>query len=186
MGRTKDESLAERDRRICLLRRNGFTLSEIAQMEGISRPRVSQIIAEQNAEPGEDEGRAEIASILEFAEQKAVGLVNAPGWKMRPDGRPAEGPDGDVAPDNGIVVEALKTLIIVADRKSRLYGWDKQQKRLSDDAAMQAYRASIEAITAHKAAVDEQHRLELEEARRSGQPVIPGEVIARELPAAGG
>lgn len=186
MAAVRNQANAERDRRICLLRRNGFTFSEIAQMEDLSRVRVSQIVAEHNAELGEDEGRAEIASILEFAEQKAVGLINAPGWKMRPDGRPAEGPDGEVAPDNGIVVEALKTLIIVADRKSRLYGWDKQQKRLSDDAAMQAYRASIEAIAAHKAAVEEQHRLELEAARRAGQQAIPGEVIARELPAAGG
>jgi len=64
---TKNTSNAERDRRICLLRRNGFTFGEIATMEGISRPRVSQIIHEQNAEPEEEAGRAEIASLLEFA-----------------------------------------------------------------------------------------------------------------------
>ena len=184
MAGTKDQSLQERNRRICLLRRNGYTYGEIAEMEQISRPRVAQIYAEHNAELGEDDGRAEIAGILEFVESKAVGLVNDPGWKMRPDGRPAEGADGEPALDNGIVVEALKILILVGEKKGRLYGWEKQQKRMPEVEAMAAYRASIEALAAHKAAVDEQHRRELEEARRTARQAVPGEIV-RELPAAG-
>ena len=42
---TKNDSQGERNRRICLLRRNGFTFSEIAQMEDLSRVRVAQIVA---------------------------------------------------------------------------------------------------------------------------------------------
>ena len=49
--RTKDISNAERDRRICMLRRNGFTYSEIAQMEGLSRVRVGQIVKEFKLTP---------------------------------------------------------------------------------------------------------------------------------------
>jgi transposase len=62
VARTKDQSQAERNRRICLLRRNGYTYSEIAQMEQISRVRVAQIVAEYNAEIPEDEGRAKRSS----------------------------------------------------------------------------------------------------------------------------
>ena len=179
MAGTKNTALSERNRRICLLRRNGFTYGEIAEMEQISRPRVAQIYAEYNAELGEDDGRAEIAGILEFVEAKAVGLVNEPGFKMRPDGSPAVGPNGETAPDNGVVVEALKVLILVGEKKGRLFGWEKQQKRMDGDAAMQAYRASIAVIAAQR----EAELRELAEARRAGQPVVPGEVIREIGPA---
>ena len=176
MAGTKKVALAERNRRICLLRRNGFTYGEIAQMEQISRVRVSQIVAEHMAEIGEDEGRAEVAGILEFAERKAVGLVNAPGWKMRPDGRPAEGPDGEAAPDNGIVVEALKILVLVGEKKSRLYGWDKQQKKQPDEFWQQQMQASLNAIAAAKAAQDEAQRQEVERLRQQARTVA-GQVV---------
>lgn len=187
MAGTKNDGLSERNRRICLLRRNGYTFSEIAQMEQISRPRVAQIVAEHNAELDEDAGRAEIGSILEFAERKAVELINDPGWMMAPNGKPATDLDGEPIPNKGIVVEGLKTLVLITDKKSRLYGWDKQlQRKQAEDAAMAAARASIEALAEAKAVRDreiaERHRLELEAARRS---VVPGEVVARELPAAG-
>ena len=75
MGRPRDSSNQERDRRICLLRRNGLTFSEIATMEDISRVRVAQIYHQRNPELEEDVGRAEIAGLLEFVERKAVELV---------------------------------------------------------------------------------------------------------------
>lgn len=185
MAGTKSTALSERNRRICLLRRNGFTYSEIAQMEGISRVRVAQVYAEHNAEIGEDEGRAEIAGILEFVERKAVELVNEPGWMMAPTGGVAHDDDGQPVPNKVILNEGLKTLILVADRKSRLYGWDKQQlkQRMADEEARQQAAASLAAlaaaVAADRAAMQERHRLELEQARRavSQGPVIPGEVV---------
>lgn len=181
MARTKDSSLSERNRRICLLRRNGFTYSEIAQMEGVSRVRVAQIVAEHNAELPEDEGRAEIGSILEFAERKAVELINDPGPMMAPNGRPATDEDGAPILNRGIVVEGLKTLVLISDKKSRLYGWDKQvQKQMDRPAAEAAMWAALADARAQKE-VSDADRKELEAYRQRFGQVIPGEVVA-ELP----
>ena len=180
----KDRSKSERNRRVCLLRRSGFTYSQIAQMEGVSRPRVAQIVKEYNVEIGEDEGRAEIASALEFAEQKCVELINQPGWKMRPDGRPAEGPDGEPAPDNGIAIEALKTLVLVEDKRSRLFAWDKQVKRDHQQPHDEARQAMLAALAAERVRMEERRlgaaeREELEAYRRRSAlpPPVRGEVV---------
>ncbi len=180
MARTKTDSSLERERRIRLYRRNGYTLSEIAQLEGISRPRVSQIIAAAHAELPEDETRAEIASLLEFAERKAVELINEPGFVCGPNGRVVEDPDGSPLPNKTIVDNALKTLILVADRKSRLYGADKQVlKKMDTPTAQEAMWA---ALAVERAKIDAAHladaeRQELETLRRQVGRTVPGEIL---------
>lgn len=181
---------AERDRRICLLRRNGFTFSEIAQMEDLSRVRVAQIVHEHNAELDEEAGRAEIASILEYAERKAVEVINDPGVMLGPNGKAAKDGDGNPVPNKGLVIEGIKTLVLVADKRSRLFGWDKQQQKqkMAEEAALAAAKASIEALAEAKAAkdreIEERHRRELEAARAVRPQVVAGEVVGRELPPA--
>jgi hypothetical protein len=181
---TRNASQAERNRRICLLRRNGFTYSEIAQMEDISRVRVAQVYAEHNSELAEDDGRAEIAGILEFAERKAVELINDPGYRLAPSGGLAKDGDGKPLPDKAIINEALKTLILVADRKSRLYGWDKQllKQKMSEEEARQRAAESLTALALAVAekntAIEERHRREMLELRYAAQPqVVQGEVM---------
>ena len=117
---------------------------------------MAQIVAEHNAEFGEDEGRAEIASILEFAERKTVDLINDPGCMMAPNGRPAVDGDGEPIPNKGLVVEAVKTLVLVSDKKSRLFGWDKRAstKMMNKVDAEQAMWAAI--------AAERQRKLEAE------------------------
>ena len=139
---------------------------------------------EHNAELGEDEGRAEIASILEFAERKAVELINDPGCMMAPNGKPAMDMDGEPIPNKGIVVEGLKTLVLISDKKSRLYGWDKQAARLMNKVdAEQAMWAALAAARAQKELGDAERR-ELETLRQRVGSVVPGEVMA-ELPPGG-
>ena len=191
MARTKDQSQNERNRRIWLLRRNGFTYSEIAQMEDLSRVRVSQIVHEVNAELPEDETRAEIATLLEFAERKAIELINEPGYTLTAAGHVAEDPDGNPLTNKTIVDNALKTLILVADRKSRLYGADKQVVKKMDTptaqeamwAALAVERQRMEARALAAAERDqfETAQRELEAYRRKFGNVISGEVLA-ELP----
>lgn len=183
VARTKSDANAERDRRICLYRRNGFTLTEIAQMEGISRPRVSQIIAEAHSELPEEETRAEIASLLEFAERKAVELINEPGYMLGPNGRVAEDQDGEPVPNRQLVNESLRTLVLVAEKRARLFGADKQQNRLMNKIdAEQAMWGALATIKAQKDISDAERR-ELDELRRQVGRVVPGEVV-RELPPA--
>jgi transcriptional regulator with XRE-family HTH domain len=168
---TKNASLSERNRRICTYRRNGFTYSEIADLEGVSRARVAQIVAETTPELPEDDGRAELASLLEYAERKCVDLIEHPGYVCGPNGRVVESPDGEPLPNKQIVDNALRTLIVIAERKARTFGWDKQVKRETPaDIATQQMWAAIAA-----------ERQRLEQLARQGA-VVPGEVV-RELEA---
>jgi transcriptional regulator with XRE-family HTH domain len=168
---TKNTALSERNRRICTYRRNGFTYSEIADLEGVSRARVAQIVAETTPELPEDDGRAELASLLEYAERKCVDLIEHPGYVCGPNGRVVESPDGEPLPNKQIVDNALRTLIVIAERKARTFGWDKQVKRETPaDIATQQMWAAIAA-----------ERQRLEQLARQGA-VVPGEVV-RELEA---
>jgi hypothetical protein len=188
VARTKDASLAERNRRICLMRRNGFTFSEIADMEGISRARVSQIIAAAVPELPEDETRAEIASLLEFAERKAIELINNPGYVTGPNGKVATDQDGEPVVNNSLVDNVLKTLVLVADRKARLYGADRPVKRtLTIEAAQQQAGEAMAAVTAKREAErleQEAQKRELEAYRQKFGQVIPGQVVAELEPGA--
>lgn len=175
MARTKDISNGERDRRICMLRRNGFTYSEIGQMESLSRVRVGQIVKEADGELPEDDTRAEIASLLEFAERKVVELINDPGYMLGPNGRLATDDDGNPVANKQLINESVKTLVVIAEKRSKLFGTDKgntktllltteaDQQRLADIALKRAEMQEL--------------------ARRAGRQAVPGEVIARELPA---
>ena|GEM_PF-3052492 len=181
MARTKTDSSLERERRIRLYRRNGYTLTEIATLEGISRPRVSQIIAAAHAELPEEETRAEIASLLEFAERKAVEVVNDPGYICGPTGRVVEGPDGEPLQNKGIVVDALKTVILVAEKRARLYAADKPQKSIvRHDVADQQRAEAMAAIAAARQAELQQREAiqrELEAYRRQAGRTIAGEIL---------
>lgn len=198
MARTKDQSLQERNRRICTYRRNGFTYSEIAELEGVSRVRVAQIVAETISELPEDDGRAELASLLEYAERKCVDLIEHPGFALTATGRVAEDPaTGEPLANKQVVDNALRTLMVIADRKSRTFGWDKQAKRETPlDEARRQMGEVMAQIAARKAAEDVHRELssaerrqfdamqrELEVLRRQAA-AIPGEIV-RELPPGG-
>jgi hypothetical protein len=177
--RTKDTTLAERNRRIVLLRRNGLSYSEIADMEGISRVRVGQIVAATSPDIPEEEARAEIATLLEFAENRCVHLITNPGFKMSPNGQPARGPDGEPAPDTTVIDSAIRTLVAIADRKARLLGADKPPKKpqMSPEEALAAYQADIAQRTAKLAEEDRQRAVQiahLEQLQRGH--VIRGEI----------
>lgn len=185
MARTKDASLAERNHRIALYRRNGFTYSEIADLEKISRVRVAQIIAEVNEELGEDDGRAEIATLLEYAERKCVDLIEHPGYVCGPTGRVSEDPDGNPMENRGVVADALKTLMTIEDRKAKLFALDKPQKRPQMDPA-EAWAQAQAAIATARAEIDAgrlaaAERKELEALRERLAGVIPGQVVRPEI-----
>jgi hypothetical protein len=184
VARTKDASLAERNRRICLYRRNGLTYSEIASLEDVSRVRVAQIVAEANEELGEDDGRAEIASLLEYAERKCVDLIEHPGFVCGPSGQVVRDPDGEPMENRTVASDALKTLMTIEDRKAKLFALDKPQKRpaLTQEDALTQMRAALafEQAKVEAGRLSTAERAELEELRQRAGQVVPGEVV-REL-----
>jgi hypothetical protein len=96
---------------------------------------------------------------------------------MAPNGRPATDADGEQVPNKGIVVEGLKTLVLISDKKSRLYGWDKQvQKQMDRPTAEQAMWAAL-AVERTKKELSEADRRELEMLRQQVGHVIPGELV---------
>jgi hypothetical protein len=177
VARTKDKSLSERNRRICTYRRNGFTYSEIAGLEGVSRVRVAQIVAETMPELTEDDGRAEIASLLEYAERKCVDLIEHPGYVCGPNGRVVEDPDGEPLPNKQVVDNALRTLMVIAERKARTFGWDKQAKKEKTRELAEAEMWAHIAAQRAKMELDSADRKELEALRQRFGGVIPGEVL---------
>ena len=149
---------------------------------------MAQIVAETMPELPEDDGRAELASLLEYAERKCVDLIEHPGYALTAQGRVAEDPDGNPLTNKQVVDNAIRTLMLIAERKARTFGWDKQQKRETPlDEARRQMGEVMAQIAARKAAEDAQRELsaadrrELEMLRQQVGHVIPGEVLA-ELP----
>lgn len=185
VARTKDASLTERNRRICLYRRNGFTYSEIADMEQVSRVRVAQIVAQANEELGEDDGRAEIGSLLEYAERKCVDLIEHPGYVCGPSGHVVNNPDGEPMENRGVVADALKTLMTIEDRKAKLFALDKPAKR-PQMTPVEAWAAAQLDIAGKRAELEltSADRQELEAFRQRASQVIPGELVKEIAPGA--
>ena len=95
---------------------------------------------------------------------------------LGPNGRLATDDDGNPVANKQLINESVKTLVVIAEKRSKLFGTDKgntktllltteaDQQRIADIQRRQAYLEDL--------------------ARRAGQPVVQGEVV-RELPAAG-
>jgi len=104
-----------------------------------------------------------------------------PGFKMRPDGRPAEDMDGNPALDTNVQVQAKELQLKIIRELRLLDGRDRVQRlpRVAEEEARAQAAASLAAIgtmvAEQRAEVERRHQRELEEARRS--PVVLGEVV---------
>ena len=104
-------------------------------------------------------------------------MINDPGYVLGPNGRLATDEDGEPVQNKPLVNESLRTLVLIAEKRSRLFGADKPTRtHVTVDVAEQQKNAALAAITAKIAERDR----EMESLRRRAA-VIPGEVLA-ELP----
>ena len=183
MARTPSPVVAKRNDMIYAKWRRGTSITALAAEHGIARQVAGRIIASYHPELEEDTDRALYRGELWRLYDEIGDVFAAPGWKMAPNGRVAEGPDGEPAIDVNAKIQAGDLRLKVLTELRRLDGRDKQQQKQWNKpdaeesmwAFLAAEKAKIEA-----GRMDAAERRELEDLRRRAA-AIPGEVV-RELP----
>ena len=175
MARTISPALAKSKDQIYAMWRRGTSITALAAEHGIARQVAGRIIASYHPELEEDTDRALYRGELWRLYDEIGDVFAAPGWKMAPNGRVAEGPDGEPAVDVNAKIQAGDLRLKVLTELRRLDGRDKQQAKQWDRPTAEA--AMWEAIHA------ERRRLE-DLVKAAAAPVVAGEVV-RELPPGG-
>jgi hypothetical protein len=143
--------------------RRGASLADLAEQFHITPQRVGQVVAAFHPEGEEDSDRALFRGCLWRLYDEVEGMIAEPGYKLRPDGRPAETPDGDPALDMNARIQAGELQLKVIKELRLLDARDKTQPR----------QLHVEFSVAQQAMMRD-----IEERRRQ---MLQGEVV-RELP----
>jgi len=162
--RSKDLSLASRNVRIRQMNDEGISLQKIADTVGLSKARISQILAEMDEEIDSGGYRAFLAAQgeLGLAEimKKLIApdpiLVSAGGRVMyHPDSDDPSGRTPDYSNpvlDHRFKVDAVKALPPLLDRLSKLRGADaRPQKDTEDSDAIAEYKAYVQQLIDERA-----------------------------------
>lgn len=158
-----------------------YTLADLADEYGLTPEQVSEIVTVKHPAPvNEEAARSILRARLERFMIAVQEIVENPGWKLAPNGRLACDDDGNPLLDVGAKIEAMKLQLAGMERAARLEGGDKPQRtHVSHEIADRQREEAFAAIVAKR----EAELRELEEARAAARhPVVPGEVVARELP----
>ena len=178
MARPRTLANVRRDDQIYALWIQNQDPAAVAERFAISPRRVLQIVAARNPEIEQDVDRAIHRGRLEILYEQVQDIINAPGYKLAPNGRFAQDENGDAVPDVGAKIEAAKVQLSVLESMRRLNATDKPQRSIiTHDVAEQQKNDFLARVAAKRA---EEVR-EMEELRRQAS-VIPGEVV-RELQA---
>lgn len=131
MPRTKDLTLAERDRRIMQYVADGRPYSWIAEQENISKGRVGQIVLAHYDDIPPDGTRAWMRTILERCAQEMITDALGPGKRLITAKGPAYELDEYGEPDFTKPLfdtlarrEVVDTIVKIFDRLSKNYGLD--------------------------------------------------------------
>ena len=179
MGRRDDEIYAR-------WKTGRYTLADLGEMYGRSPQRIGQILATRHPEHEDETSRSLHRGRLEVLITEIQQVIEEPGYKMAPNGRMAEDDEGNPLVDISARTEAFKVLLVALDSARKLDGLDKPVKRSLTIEVPEAQRQADAAIAAARAKMEISgaERKELEAYRQRFGGVIPGEVIARELPPA--
>ena len=175
MARPKNPALAVRNEQLYGLWKSGWSLARLAEKYQRTPQQVGRIIAAFHPDLDDDDDRALHRGRLESLYEEVQEVVDAPGWKMSPNGGAAHGPDGEPAIDVAAKIEALKLKLLVLESARRLDARDKPQVKkfqFERSEAEQKMWAEIEA--------------ERRKIAQGGQAtVIPGELVKELEPGAG-
>ena len=173
MARPRNPALAVRNDQIYAEWRSGWSLARLAEKYSRTPQVIGRIVADRHPDLEDDTDRALHRGRLETLYEEVQGVIEAPGWKMAPNGRLAEDEDGNPLTDIGAKIEALKLKLMVLESTRKLDARDKPQKsHVTVDVARQQADAFLADLTAKRDA----ERREMEALRRQVS-VIPGEVM---------
>ena len=179
MSRTRSPAVTKRNDEIFAQWQRGKTLTALGEQYGISRQVVGRIVAERHPEEDEDLDRSVYRGYLWRLFDEVKNLYDSPGYKMSPNGNPANDPNGNPAEDTNVKLQAAELELKVLESLRKLDARDRPQRSLlTVDVARQQADAALAAVAAK---IDADRR-EMERLRRAA--VIPGEVLA-ELPPGG-
>lgn len=186
MARPRDPAIQARNREIYARWSAGENVQQLAERYDRKPVVIGRIIARQHPEQKDGTNRALMRGRLEWLLSEMRDVIQSPGVKLGPNGRPAEDFDGEPLPDLTTKVEATKVALAVLAQLSKNDGSDKPQPRdmgPSDDVVRQQYEAALFAARAKI----EADRREIEEGRRElreAGKVIRGEIEPPGQPAA--
>ena len=177
MARTRSPEVIKRNDAIYAEWLRGSSLTSLGEKYSLSRQVVGRIVAAEHPEGPEDEDRALYRGYMWRLYDEVQEIGEAPGFKMQPNGRPAEDLDGNPALDTQVQVQCKDLQLKILRELRLLDARDRPQPK--------HLQITHEIATSQAAADIARKRAEMEAlARRTGQQAIPGEVV-RELPAAG-
>lgn len=179
MARPKSPAVAVRNTEIYALWRRGTSLNDLAEQFKISPQRVGQVVASYHPEEEEDSDRSLFRGYLWRLFDEVKDLYVSPGFKMSPNGNPANGPDGEPAEDTNVKLQAAELELKILESLRKLDARDRPQR--SHVTHELAQRQASEALAAVAAQRDAERR-EIEALRRNAA-VVPGEIV-KELPPA--
>ena len=158
--------------------RDGASLVAIAREVGVTPQRCGQVVASFHPETDdEDSDRSLYRGYLWRLFDEVKELYVAPGFKMSPNGNPANGPDGEPAEDTNVKLQAAELELKILESLRKLDARDRPQRsHVTHELAQQQASEALAAVAAQRDA----ERREMETLRRNAG-VVPGEVI-RELP----
>jgi hypothetical protein len=169
--RTRSPEIQKRNDEIYSLWLRGASLTALAAENGIARQVVGRIVASYHPEEGEDDDRALYRGYMWRLYDEVQLIGDSPGWKMRPDGNPAYGPDDEVALDTNVQVQA-KELQLKILRELRIL--DARDKHVAKEV-----RYSLE--VADQARLDDIARRKAEMEQLSRQAGAVPEIIQGEI-----
>jgi hypothetical protein len=170
-------SVARRDEGIYVAWKHGASLRELAERHNITPQRVGQVIAGFHPELEDETLRAMHRGLLENLRRDVQEIIEAPGFKLAPNGRCAVDPDGNPVVDLNAKIEAARTQLAVLESARKLDGVDRPTKRavsIELSVAEQQATESLARLRAEKEAEDRRRAAEI--ARLEGLRVIRGEI----------
>ncbi len=152
--------------------RGGKSLTWLAQKYERTPQQIGRIVAAFHPDLEDDDDRALHRGRLETLYEEVQAVVDAPGVKLAPNGRPAEDADGEPLEDVGAKIEALKLKLMVLESTRKLDARDKPQKsHVTHEMAQQQASTYLAEV---RAKIEADNR-EMQALRQGA--VVPGEVI---------
>lgn len=164
MARPRDPAIKARNEEIYARFMQGETVADLAVRYDRKPVVIGRIIKKQIPEQADDTNRALMRGRLEWLLSEMRDVINNPGVKLGPNGRPAEDFDGEPMADLTTKIEASKVFLAVLDRAAKNEGSDKQQER----------KIQVEHSIAHQQMLED-----IEQRRRAlggGRGVIQGQI----------
>lgn len=175
MSRTRSIAVVKRNEVIYSQWRRGASLTSLGAEHGISRQVVARIVASFHPELEESEDRSLYRGELWRLFDEVEALAREPGYKLSPNGAAVKLPDGSMAVDVGVALQARDLQVKIVSEMRKMDGRDRPSQKNVTYSFEMADQQRADDIAKRKLEVERQLKL----IQGSAEPAEP-----RELPPA--